>query len=91
MVSASINFLLFSAATSGKSIRFRVISSFQYFSVCSLIIESSSSKIEIEDLGWSNTPTIFDVSNIMQDFNLVFYAYPHIISHLTWLKETFQQ
>lgn len=52
---------------------------------------NSSSKIEIEDLGWSNTPTIFDVSNIMQDFNLVFYAYPHIISHLTWLKETFQQ
>ena len=52
---------------------------------------NSSSKIEIEDLGWSNTPTVFDVSNIMQDFNLVFHAYPHIISHLTWLKETFQQ
>ncbi len=51
---------------------------------------NSSSRIELEDLGWSSNPTLFDVSNIKQDFNLEFHAYPHIINHLDALKNIFK-
>ncbi len=52
---------------------------------------NSSSKIIVEDLGWSNTPLLFDVSNIKEDFGYEFSPYPHIISHLTHLMETFSR
>lgn len=50
---------------------------------------NSSSKIEVTDLGWSDSPLLFDVSNIKQDFGFEFSAYPHIITHLEYLKENF--
>ncbi|MCQ2607241.1 MAG: NAD(P)-dependent oxidoreductase [Bacteroidales bacterium] len=50
---------------------------------------NSNSKIIVEDLGWSDTPLLFDVSNIKDDFCLEFSAYPHIVSHLEYFKEKF--
>ncbi len=50
---------------------------------------NSTSKVIVEDLGWSDTPLLFDVSEIKEDFDLEFSAYPHIISHLEYFKEKF--
>ncbi|MCQ2959813.1 MAG: NAD(P)-dependent oxidoreductase [Bacteroidales bacterium] len=52
---------------------------------------NSTSKIIVEDLGWSDTPLLFDVSNIKQDFDLEFSSYPHIISHLEYFKDSFSK
>ena len=49
---------------------------------------SSKSNVVVEDLGWSDTPLLFDVSDIKRDFNLEFSAYPHIISHLHYFKDS---
>jgi len=48
---------------------------------------SSKSNVVVEDLGWSDEPLLFDVSDIKTDFNLEFSAYPHIISHLKYFEK----
>lgn len=48
----------------------------------------SSSKIIVEDLGWSDTPLLFDVSDMKKDFNLEFSSYPHILTHLQYWIDT---
>lgn len=50
---------------------------------------NSQSNVIVEDLGWSDKPLLFDVSDIKHDFNLEFDAYSHIISHLKYYKEIF--
>ncbi|MBQ3677847.1 MAG: NAD(P)-dependent oxidoreductase [Bacteroidales bacterium] len=47
---------------------------------------ASKSNVIVEDLGWSNEPLLFDVSNIKKDFNLEFSAYPHILSHMKYFQ-----
>ncbi len=48
----------------------------------------STSKIIVEDLGWSNNPLLFDVSEMKQDFHLEFSSYPHILTHIQYWIET---
>ena len=46
---------------------------------------NSKSKIIVKDLGWSDTPIMFDVSDIKRDFGFSFSSYPHITEHLKYL------
>lgn len=48
----------------------------------------SKSTIILKDLGWSNKPIMFDVSDIKRDFGYSFAPYPHIINHLEYLIST---
>ncbi|MDR2962417.1 MAG: NAD(P)-dependent oxidoreductase [Bacteroidales bacterium] len=46
---------------------------------------NSQSNIILNDLGWSDKPIIFDVSDIERDFGYSFSPYPHIAQHVEYL------
>lgn len=46
---------------------------------------NSQSNIIIKDLGWSDKPIMFDVSDIERDFGYSFSPYPHIAQHVEYL------
>jgi UDP-glucose 4-epimerase len=59
--------------------------SWEYIALQAIHICNSTSKLIIKDLGWSNNPIMFDVSDIQRDFHLQFNALPHISTHLEYL------
>ncbi len=48
---------------------------------------NSKSKIEVEDRGWSEKVTLFDVSDMKNDFGLEFDPWNKILEHLDYYKE----
>ncbi|MDR0940736.1 MAG: NAD(P)-dependent oxidoreductase [Bacteroidales bacterium] len=46
---------------------------------------NSQSNIVLKDLGWSDKPIMFDVSDIERDFGYSFSPYPHITQHVEYL------
>ncbi|MDR1762268.1 MAG: NAD(P)-dependent oxidoreductase [Bacteroidales bacterium] len=46
---------------------------------------NSKSNIIVKDLGWSDQPIMFDVSDIQRDFGFSFSPYPHITQHIEYL------
>lgn len=68
----------------GLSDRF---TSWEYVALEAIRLCNSTSKIRIQDLGWSNTPIMFDVSDIERDFGYKFSPYPHITSHISYLLD----
>lgn len=50
-----------------------------------ITISNSKSKIILNDLGWSDKPIMFDVSDIKKEFGYDFSPYPHINDHVKYL------
>jgi UDP-glucose 4-epimerase len=47
----------------------------------------STSKIELEDKGWSSTPTLYNVSKMKRGFGLEFSGEDEIRKHVKWNLE----
>ena len=47
---------------------------------------NSSSKVVIKDMGWKDTPILFDVSDIKKDFGFSFSPFPYIQEHIAYFK-----
>jgi len=62
--------------------------SWQFIAEEAIKQSNSNSKLIINDLGWSDTPLMFDVSDYEKDFELSFSPYPHIQEHVShFIKE----
>ena len=61
--------------------------SWEYIAQESIRICNSKSNIIRNDLGWSNVPILFDVSDIEKDFGFRFSPIPHIQDHILYLAQ----
>lgn len=63
--------------------------SWESIAIEAIKICNSQSKIILTNLGWSDKPIMFDVSDIERDFGYSFSPYPHINHHLEYLTNLY--